>query len=315
LFGIFQTSVFWTVLADLFSSSQARRLFGLIATGGTAGAIAGSFLTSQLANRLSTDMLLLLPAFTIELGLFFAWRLERCAGTIRKQKSESGDQEASVTGQPTEGGLLSGITHVMHSPYLAMICLFLFFVQMFGTQLYFEQAEIVRASIDQDQLEKRIQLFADIDFYANLLTLLVQSLVAGVILRRFGVSLALVILPIVYSLGFIALALTPTLAVLVVVMVAARTAAYGITVPTREVLFTVVSREDKYKSKNFIDTVVYRGGDALSAKVMGTLTGRMGLGFQSLNLFALPLIAIWGAAAWQLGRRQKKLAEMQRRNS
>jgi len=306
IFGVFSTSIFWSVMADVFTSKQGRRLFGLIAAGGTVGAFSGSLITSQLATQLSTERLLLIPIAIIEAGLWCAWRLEKQVS--KEQTLESKRERANQDGA-TGGGLLTGITHVFRSSYLASICLFLFFVQACGTQMYFEQAEIVKAAIEDKG--SRTELFAYIDLGAQLLTLLVQTCVSGLVLRRLGVSAALVVLPIVYAIGFTSLAIYPTLSVLVVVVIIGRAAGYGITVPTREVLFTVVDREDKYKSKSFIDTVVLRGGDMASGQIFGSLRNGLGIGLTALNLYVLPFVAIWAATAWQLGRQQKKLADQQ----
>ncbi len=301
VFALFATSVFWSVLADLFTSSQGKRLFGLIAAGGTAGAITGSLITSQVATQLSTDVLLLLPVVVIEAGLWCAWRLEKQSTSILSDTEST----SNVSQSPTGGGVLSGITHVARSPYLGMICVFLVLVQFCGTQLYFQQAEIVAAEIETK--EARTQLFAYLDLGTQLLTLAIQALLSSVILRRFGVSVALVILPVVYFAGFLSLALNPMLSTLVVTMIATRAGGYGITVPAREVLFTVVSREDKYKSKSFIDTVVLRGGDAASGQLFG-FARQLGVSITAMNVWALPITAIWGVVAWRLGRLQKRRA-------
>ncbi|TWT52168.1 NTP/NDP exchange transporter [Allorhodopirellula solitaria] len=303
VFALFATSVFWSVLADLYSSSQGKRLFGIIAAGGTAGAITGSLLTSQLAAHLSTGTLLLLPILMIECGLVCAWRLEKQSGRLRQSLPEQ-DTAASTTA--TGGGLLTGITHVWNSPYLLAICAFLVLVQACGTQLYFQQAEIVDASFESKS--ERTQLFAYLDLATQVLTLLIQMFCASVVLRRFGVSVALVILPVIYLCGFASLAVSQSLGVLVIVMIATRAISYGITVPTREVLFTVVSREDKYKSKNFIDTVVLRGGDAISGQVFGGLRN-LGASLAAMNVLAIPLTVLWGAVAWRLGKRQQQMAD------
>lgn len=129
VFAFFATSVFWSVLADLFSSSQAKRLFGFTAAGGTAGAITGSIITGQLAGKLSTSTLLLLPALILEIGLCCAWRLEKQSPVL----GGDGTQPTQSTDRPTGGGVLAGITHVMHSLYLAIICVFLLFAQACGT--------------------------------------------------------------------------------------------------------------------------------------------------------------------------------------
>nr|WP_220498368.1 MFS transporter [Rhodopirellula sp. JC639] len=305
VFGLFVTSVFWSVLADLFSSEQGKRLFGRIAAGGTVGAVTGSLLTSQVATELSTAGLLLIPMATLQAGLWFAWRLER---RVAKEPSFAPKETPRDADRPPAvGGLWEGVTHVLQSSYLASICIYLFFVQAAGTQLYFQQAEIVGASVPDDQ--SKTQLFAYIDFCTQVLTLTAQLVLSGWILRRLGVAVALVILPLVYLVSFSVLSVDGSLAVVATAMVVTRAAGYGITVPAREVLFTVVSRRDKYKSKSFIDTVVLRGGDALSSQVLGSLRNLAGFGFATLNLWSLPLIALWSYAALRLGRRQRQLAE------
>lgn len=306
VFGVFSTSVFWSVLADLFSSRQGRRLFGIIASGGTAGAITGSLFTSQLADRFSMGSLLLIPALVIEIGLWFAWRLERQATSIREREPEGGGDKPAESEQLHRGGLWAGVTHVLQSPYLASICAFLFFVQGFGTLLYFEQAEVVKEAIPEES--RRTELFAYLDLGTQVLTLLIQLSLSGVILRRLGVSFALVLLPIVYLGGFAILAADPSLSTLVVVVILSRGVGYGITVPTREVLFTVVEREDKYKSKSFIDTVVLRGGDTIAGQIVSMLRVGAGVSLTQLNLWVLPIVTLWAALSWQLGRRQQRLA-------
>jgi AAA family ATP:ADP antiporter len=314
VFAFYNTSIFWSVLADLFHHQQAKRLFGLIAAGGTLGAISGSVTASLLAKQLSTGTLILLPMVLIELGLMCAWRLEKQSSSIAlgiaEETSRNGTAAAATEttreepSQPIAGGLLAGITHVLRSPYLVAICVFLFFVQVCGTQLYSQQAEIVNATIQSD--DDRTALFANIDLGTQLIALFTQAVLAGPILRRLGVSVALVILPVVYFVGFGFLAANPTLAVIVFAMITTRAATYGIAVPSREVLFTVVSREDKYKSKNFIDTVLARGGDALSMQIFGKLQRIVSM--PALALWMLPLTVAWMLTAWRLGQRQRQLA-------
>jgi len=201
VFSLFATSVFWSVLADLLTSEQGKRLFGKIAAGGTVGAIAGSLVTSQIATSVSTANLLLLPIATLQLGLWCAWRLERAVRQTVAEPSESewreaessDDATASPQDRPATGGLWDGITHVLSSPYLALICVFLFFVQASGTQLYLQQAEIVAASVDGQG--RTTQVFAYLDFATQLLTLLAQFFLSGFLLRRLGVSIALAVLP------------------------------------------------------------------------------------------------------------------------
>ncbi|QDV81296.1 NTP/NDP exchange transporter [Stieleria magnilauensis] len=310
VFGLFATSVFWSVLADLFSSEQGKRLFGRIAAGGTVGAVTGSLLTSQVATEFSTAGLLLIPMVTLQAGLWCAWRLEKRVAIDPHFAPKRTPRDPDQT--PTVGGLWEGVTHVLQSSYLASICVFLFFVQAAGTQLYFQQAEIVGASVPDDQ--SKTQLFAYIDFATQVLTLTAQLVLSGWMLRRLGVGVSLMVLPLIYLISFSVLSFDGSLVVVATAMVVTRAAGYGITVPAREVLFTVVSRKDKYKSKSFIDTVVLRGGDAISSQVLGSLRNLAGFGFATLNLWTLPIMAVWTYAAFRLGRRQQQLAARQDEN-
>ncbi|MEM9645277.1 MAG: MFS transporter, partial [Planctomycetota bacterium] len=341
VFALFATSVFWSVLADLFTSNQGKRLFGAIAAGGTFGAISGSLLTSQIATSFSTASLLLLPIATLQAGLWCAWRLEKQASRLTALSDSESDapelqtattgstEEAGLTnhahdtgdartikdahgtkdvdkGSPTGGDWWAGVSRIFASPYLASICVYLFFAQTCGTQLYFQQAEIVRAAVPIDA--EKTQLFAYVDFGTQTLTLLVQILLASTLLRRFGMAIALTTLPAAYVIAFGALSFHQALPLLITAVIVTRATAYGVIVPAREVLFTVVSREDKYKSKSFIDTVVLRGGDALAGQFFGMLKNSVGLGLSQLNFFALPVAAAWGWAGWRLGKRQAQLA-------
>ena len=315
VFGLFATSVFWSVLTDIFSNQQGKRLFGLIATGGTIGAITGSLVTSVLTSYLSIGWLMLLPTVLLQLGLWCAWRLERNTPALTEPVDEpvltesqtSSDDPTAVCEdeKPTGGGLLSGITEVLRSPYLATICLYLFLVQAFGTQLYFQQASIVAGAFTAN--EDRTQWFAYLDLATQLLTLAIQGVLASTVLRKLGVGIALALLPVVYAVGLGGLAINSSLIILSVTMVATRATSYGITVPSREVLFTVVTREQKYKSKSFIDTVVLRGSDAIASKLFGVVQST-GIGLPQMNWFAMPLIIGWIAVAVGLGASQQRLA-------
>lgn len=308
VFGLFITSVFWSVLADLFTSDQGKQLFGRIAAGGTVGAISGSLLTSQIATLVSMPGLLLIPIVSLQLGLWCAWRLER--GVIKSTSAalpvNSESHTNSEDDSPLIGGLLQGITQVFQSPYLASICVFLVFAQSAGTLLYYQQASVVKQSIPDPQ--KVTQFFAYVDFSTQVFTLIAQCFLSSWLLRRCGVAITLMTLPMIYLIFFGSLAYDQSLILIAVAMVCTRGTAYGITVPAREVLFTVVSREDKYKSKSFIDTVVLRGGDAAASQLFGLFRNVAGFAFSTINGFALPLIGIWAYAAYRLGQRQAKLA-------
>jgi AAA family ATP:ADP antiporter len=184
--------------------------------------------------------------------------------------------------------------------------LFLVCGQGFGTSLYFLQAEIVGTAIPAK--DERTQFFGMIDFGTQICTLVIQLSISATVLKRLGVSVALAILPAANFMSFSLLSVAPSLITMFIAMVMTRSVAYGMTVPAREVLFTVVSREDKYKSKSFIDTVVLRGGDALSGQFLGLLR-HLHVTQTIVCLAALPLVLLWGGVAWVLGKRQRQLAD------
>ncbi|WP_417732278.1 NTP/NDP exchange transporter [Rosistilla oblonga] len=313
VFSLFNTSVFWSVLADLYDSRQAKRVFGMIAVGGTLGAIVGSLLTSLLSTILGVQNLLWLPIVLLEVGVFCAGRMMRAEPPATEvhdsdgvAESESSTDSKSSDDEPAPGGgIFEGITHVARSPYLAMICLFLLLGQLTGTHFYLVQAELVKEFIPER--DAQTALFGKLNLFTQLLTLGLQAGVVGLVLRRMGVAAALVLLPIVCLLALIGLGLFPSIAVLAISDVVRRGVVYGVTVPSREVLFTVVDRADKYKSKSFIDTVVVRGGDAISGQAFAFVR-QWQLGLAAMNALMIPVVIVWGILAIYLGRQQTRRA-------
>ncbi|MFQ5994297.1 MAG: NTP/NDP exchange transporter [Acidiferrobacterales bacterium] len=310
VFNLFVVSVFWSFMADLFRNEQARRLFGFIAAGGSAGAIIGPALTGILATRFGPVNLLLLSAFVLLLAVWCIHQLNRWAAkragrsySVAKQTAEHGTADAPATA-PLGGSVLSGVKRVFRSPYLLGICLYIWLHTTLATFLYFEQAHIVaEAFVDSGQ---RTALFAYMDLSVNALTVFGQLFLVARIVRRFGLALTLAVVPALVALGFLVLAVSPVLAVLVVFQVLRRAGNFAIARPAREMLFTVLAREEKYKSKNFIDTVVYRGGDAASAWAFAGLTA-LGLGLSAIAFVAVPLAIGWVLTGLWLGRKQERL--------
>ena len=301
VFNLFVVSVFWSFMADIFTNRQAQRLFGFIAAGGTAGALVGPALTSVLIKPLGTENLLLLSA------LLLGWAIlciRQLASWNYAQGNETTDSKKSAE-RPLGGRLLDGIRLVFQSPYLLGIALLMLLFTTLATFLYFQQAQIIRDSF-ADPAE-RTALFAMIDFAVNLLTVLIQLFITGRLIRFLGLSWALALVPILLCLGFVALAFSPVLAVLVVVQIIRRAGNYAIMRPSREMLYVVLGREEKYKAKNFIDTAVYRGGDAASAWIYTGLRGA-GLGLSGIAWVAVPLAGLWALLAFRLGREQGRLA-------
>jgi len=302
VFNLFAVSVFWSFMADLFASEQGKRLFGFIAAGGSAGALLGPAVTVGLAVPLGPVNLLIVAALLLEAAVLCARRLEAAAPQLRSET------RAPVTAaQPDAAGLggswLAGIVMVLRSPYLAGIALWVAMLSLAGTFLYFQQANIVAAASDDPAVRTRI--FATIDLAIGILTLLVQCLATGRLITRFGAGPAAAFLPFVFGLGFIALWLTPMLWVVIAFQAAQRAANFAISNPAREVLFTVLDREEKYKAKNVIDIVVFRGGDAVSGWLFSALRGT-GLELGAISLATVPVTAAWLALALALGRAHER---------
>ena len=299
VFNLFAVSVFWSYMADLFGSEQGKRLFGLIAAGGSAGALLGPLLTVALAQALGPVNLLLLAAVLLELAIFCARRLESVVVPVAE--TLRADDEAQGLG----GGWLAGIVMLLRSSYLRGIAAWVCLLSLAGTFLYFQQASIVAAASDDPAVRTRI--FATIDLAVGVLTIVLQCLATGRLIRRFGVGPAAAFLPAVFALGFLLLAVSPALGVVVAFQALQRTANFAISNPAREILFTVVARAEKYKAKNVIDIVIFRGADALNGWLFAAVRG-IGLELTSIALATLPLTAAWFALALALGRAQERRA-------
>lgn len=289
VFNLFVVSVFWGLMVDVFDSEQGKRLFGFLAAGATLGAIAGSTLTASLVQKLGATTLFFASIVLLEVAVFAVRRLSP------KKTSPA----------PIGGHALAGISRTFRSPYLLNVCVFLLLFTVTSTFLYFQQATIARDYFTDRG--SRTAFFAQVDLLVNVLTLAIQLFFTARILRKFGVALTLGILPLLSALGFFALALAPTIAVLVVLQVLRRAANFALARPTRELLFTVLPREDKYKAKSFIDTVVYRAGDQVGSWSW-LLLSAMGLGIAGVALVAVPLSVLWLVNSLWLGRRQARIA-------
>jgi len=296
VFNLFVVSVFWGFMSDTFRSEQGKRLYGFISVGGTVGAMAGSAITALLAKQVGIATLMLISMVMLEITIQCVLRFPE---SFRRDTREREDANQSVG-----GGSLSGITHVLSSPYLLMICLYMLLFTIGTTVLYFQQAEIVRAEFADK--ESRTAFLARIDFIVQSLTVLAQLFLTGRIIKWLGVGITLAILPLMSVIGFTTLGVWPTLSAFVMFNVLRRAGNYGFASPGREVLFTVVLPEDKYKAKNFIDTFVYRSGDQIGAWSYALLSGA-GLAVSSIALIAAPMSAVWLVVSLWLGRRHTKM--------
>ena len=306
VFNLFAVSIFWSYMADLFSSEQGKRLFGFIAAGGSAGALFGPAVTVWLVGPLGPTNLLLLAAVLLEAAVLCARALERAALPSRDTSVSAAGAGPQASNAPQMGGgALAGIALLARSPYLAGIALWVFLLSLAGTFLYFEQATIVAAASDDPAVRTRI--FATIDLAVGVLTVAVQFFATGRLILRFGVGPAAGFLPLVFAAGFALLAASPLLFVVIAFQAIQRTANFAISNPAREVLFTVLAREEKYKAKNVIDTVVFRGADAVCGWLFATLRSA-GLELSAIALATVPVAALWFVLALALGRAQERRA-------
>ena len=299
VFNLFAVAVFWSFMADLFTSEQGKRLFGFIGAGGTAGALLGPVITIGLSVPLGPANLLIAAVVFLELAVFCVHRLERAVA----------HHPASRARERRVGGTaFAALPELFRSPYLLGVGAWVSLLSFGATILYFEQANIVSAAVHGAGAQTRI--FASIDLAVGILTLATQVFATGRVLERFGVGVAAAALPAVYVVGFAVLALVPTLAVVLVFQVAQRWMNFAIANPARQVFFTVVGRQEKYKAKNLIDVVIYRGSDALYGWVFDGLQ-MFGLKLAGIALCSLPVVAGWLALSAALGRTQERRAAQQ----
>jgi AAA family ATP:ADP antiporter len=330
VFNLFVVTLFWAFMTDVFNSEQAKRLFAFISVGGSIGAIVGPIITVTLVHKLGAANLILVTAAMLEAApwcvKFFPTEFARDPERQPRNPVEATSKLAPphpstalrsarddrTAEQPIGGGILAGITHVIRSPYLLGICGFVLLYTVTTTFSYFQQTEITGHQF-QDR-NARTAFFAQLDLVVNTLTLVLQLFITGHLMKRLGVGITLVTMPLLSMVGFLALGFAPTLGLLAVFQVARRATNFGFTRPAREVLFTVLRREDKYKAKSLIDTFVYRTGDQIGAWSYSGLRA-LGLQLTGISFVAVPLTALWCGLCFWLGKKQSELALVQRQET
>ncbi len=308
VFNLFVVTVFWAFMTDVFNTEQAKRLFGFISVGGTLGGIVGGLVTASLVHRIGTANLLLVSALLLEGG---AWCVRFFPTEFKGEHASTIAEERETAERPIGGRIWAGFTHVLGSPYLLGICAFILLHAITSTLVYFQQADITgREFTDR---AARTAFFAQLDIWVNVLTIVVQLFLTGRLLKWLGVGTTLAMLPLLSVAGFLAVGAMPTLTLLAIFQVSRRAANFALSRPAREVLFTVLRREDKYKAKSFIDTFVYRAGDQIGAWSYPLLTW-FGLGLTGISFVAAPLAAGWCVLSLWLGRKQNALAHRRERS-
>ncbi len=309
VFNLFSTMVFWALMADRFAFEQSKRLFPIVAVGGTVGAIFGPWLAWGIVESVGTANLILIAVGFLCLAVIAAsW-----VAALQPREGAGEDAEPSTrTPPPVDrtavigGSAWEGFRAVFKSRYLLAICGFVLILAVMATFIYFTRLAMVAAVADET--DARTAMFANIDMWTQIATLVMQLFVAGHLMKRIGVSVTLALLPVTVLLGFIGLAIVGTITALILFEATFRAVQRAIMRPARETLFTVVSREDKYKAKAFIDTFVYRGGDVVGAWTEGLL-GRLGMGLAGLATLVMPLAIVWGVLGIWLGREQARIAD------
>ncbi len=295
VFNLFAVSVFWSLMADIYDTAQARRLYGFIAAGGTAGALTGPTLTAIFVTLVGARGMLLVSAGFLAVSIVAVLRLRAWA-------EATGATGTTAQEAPIGGSIWAGLTDIVRSPYLVGICLFLFCYSLLSTFLYFQQTELVPAAITDSA--ERTRLLAMVDVAVNLLALAMQVFAFGALIQRLGTSFMLCLMPAVSIVGFAALALNPGLVTLVAFGVLRRAGEYAVSKPARETLFNVLPPEQKYKAKNVIDTLVHRFGDTSSTWIFAGLRGA-GVSLSTMTWLAVPIAGGWLATAAWLGRQQQ----------
>lgn len=301
VYNLFVVSVAWSLMADVFDAPQARRLFAFIAAGASCGGLTGPALGALFINILGESGLTLCAALLLGVTLLakhqlMAWRAVGGAGRPGAPISEH-------PGEPVSGNPFSGITGVLASPYLLGIGAFVILLATASTFLYFEQARLVAQTFPDGN--EQIRVFGLIDFTVQLLSLLAQLFITGRIAQRLGLRVLLAGVPLLVCLGFLGLALAPTFAALAALMIVRRVGEYAFIRPGREMLFAPLDAQTKYKAKNFIDTVVYRAGDAISGWAKALLD-TLAQGVLLVALVGAICAALWGLLGWYLGGRKEQ---------
>jgi len=303
VFNLFVVSVFWSFMADIYSREQGRRLFGVISAGGSAGALAGPFVTSTLVVPLGFQNLLPVSAALLLFSIY-------CIRQLRYwvQVEHRGETiETVATPKPLGGSPFAGISHVAKSKYLSSIAVKSIIASLLGTALYMFMNKLVGEAVAGTN--ERTQIFGYIDGASNTLSLVFQLLVVKHAVQRLGLGATLSIMPLLSFVGFAIIAVNPALLFVAVFQGLRRSFGFGFAKPSSDMLYSVVTPEEKYKAKNFIDTAVYRGGD-----LIGTWTVKLmwGLGLTGISIIMLPFALIWTAIALWLGRDYRRRARRER---
>ncbi|MGH8131288.1 MAG: NTP/NDP exchange transporter [Steroidobacteraceae bacterium] len=299
VFNLFVVSVFWSFMADLFDREQAKRVFAFIAAGASSGGILGSSIPALFAEALGDVNLLLISAALLTATVAPIRYLLRWS----KGRATHGERLAE---RPIGGNPFAGFTRVFTSGYLSGIALFIFLMAAVSTFLYLQQAELLRVHFPESSA--RTAFLGRVDMLVNVTVVLAQVIAVGRLTRRIGLPIMIVSVPLIVAGGFLLIAASPTLATLVGVYVVRRVGQYAVVRPCREMLYTTVDRESKYKAKNVNDTLVYRTSDFVVAKGHDAFVAAFAASLTWVAWLGAGIAMLWAVVAWLLGRTHERMA-------
>ena len=294
VFALFHVSVFWTLMADTFNKQQAKRVFGFIAVGASAGGLAGPLVPTLFATQLGHHNLMLIATAGLVLVIPMTFYLYR----LKRTELGNEDLEADTSTAVMRGHWWHGFRALFANPYLLGIAAFILLYVFIGSFVYFEQKNLLEP-FTRDQ---RTQILGGIDLMTNVLTFGLGLFVTGRVASKLGMPTALALMPVLVCAAMLVLAFAPILTVLIALQVFRRGGNYGLTRPAREMLYTHVDKEDRFKTKPVIDIVVYRGGDAASGTLFAFLTDTVGLGLAAVAVVGSGIAAVWSWVGIRLGR-------------
>jgi AAA family ATP:ADP antiporter len=294
VFSLFHISVFWSFMSDLFSKEQAGRLFSIIAAGASVGGLIGPSIPSFFSDSLGTDNLMLIASVMLLIPIPIIFYLQSLKSTdLHNEALNTNNAAAAIGGNP-----FAGFKMFFTNPYLLAIGLFIFLYTGISSFVYFELknllAELTRA--------ERTAVWAQMDLAVNVLSIATGLFATGRIVSKFGMPVTIALVPVLICIGLLVIAVSPLLGVVIGLQIARRAGNYAVTRPAREMLFTRVDRETRFKAKPVIDIVAYRGGDTLMAWLFTGLTQGLGLGLAAVAIVGAVIAALWALVGIYLGR-------------
>jgi AAA family ATP:ADP antiporter len=294
VFSLFHISIFWSFMSELFTKEQSGRLFGIIAAGASIGGLIGPSITAFFSVSLGIDSLMLIGSMMLLIPIPIIFYLQ----LLKTTDLNNGKSDLPPTNQPIGGNPIAGFKMLFSNPYLISIALFIFLYTGISSFVYFELKNLLS---DLSRPE-RTMIWAQMDLAVNVLSISMGLFITGRIVSRFGMSVTIALVPVIVCIGLLVLAISPLLGVVMILQIVRRAGNYGVTRPAREMLFTLVDRETRFKAKPVIDIVAYRGSDMLMAWLFTGLTQGLGLGLAAVAAIGAGIAALWSLVGIYLGR-------------